>query len=449
MNAFWNRISKIGISSNLKISDKEIKRMMFFNQVLFVGLTMTFFQIIMVWPFIKWSALVFLFVPFISLVCILLNSKGKFIFSKWLFTITVYSLGVITAIMLGGSGLYHVLVLLTYIFGLILFNPKKELIAHVIGVLIVLFVLFIGEMNWLGSPDFSDHSWNVYFRWGNLVSLLVASTLMINFILKLNRQTEKELLLIASEKEIIVQKVKIQASALEAQKVSLEDLVKQRTEKISTQKEALEIQNREKEVLLQEVHHRVKNNLQIIVSLINLQRHKYEALETQESLKEIQSRVLSMSLVHRKMYENSDCLEINLSDYCNQLVENIQLLYDEKPFKFDSDIPKDIMLDMDSAIPLGLIFNEIVINFYKHAYSKLNASKFSLHFKKDNGFYHFKCADNGIGFPKNFQNENSGSIGLEVIEGLVEQIDGTCRFYNDGGAVYEFSMVMNKKKVLV
>lgn len=448
MNKFWQRISKIGIDYNPSLLDKEIKKMMFFNQVLFLGVFLILFEIIFVWPLIEWYGLIFLVIPITSVVCFKLNSKGKFNVSKWIFTFMVYILGVYTTIMVGGAGLYHIGVLLTFIFTLILFDSQKEKIAHVLGLLFVIFILMIGELHLFASPDFSNHPWTIYFRWGNIFSLIGASSIMINFILKLNRQTESKLLLIASEKEEILNKIQLQAKELSEQKLGLEDLVEQRTVKISAQKETLEVQNKEKEVLLQEVHHRVKNNLQIIVSLINLQRHKYEALETQESLKEIQSRVLSMSLVHRKMYENASYLEINLSDYCNQLVENIQLLYDEKPLDFKSNIPEDIRLDTDSAIPLGLIMNEIVINFYKHAYDPSIKNEFRLQFWMEKGSYHFNCSDIGVGFPKDFKNEYSGSIGLEVIEGLVEQIDGTCRFYNDGGAVYEFSMKVSEKMTL-
>jgi two-component sensor histidine kinase len=440
MSSLWRKISYTGIDEYSNLPVKERNRIIFFNQVLFVGFFGTLLQMLMVWPLIGVKSLIFFIVPVVSVITIVLNKKGKFKYARRLFCISLYGLGLITVIMLGGSGLYHIGVFSTFTFGLILFDFKKEKLEIILGVPITLFILTVGELSLFGAPDFSNHFSTPYFRLANILSLISINSILTVFILKLNSISESELSIALRKNELVLSELTSNKQKLEHQKIGLEQTVASRTYEISNQKEILEAQNKEKEVLLQEVHHRVKNNLQIIISLINLQLGKFENQEAIDALKEIQTRVLSMSLVHRKMYETSNFTEIKLSDYCNQLVENIQLLYNEDSISFENRIPEHLIIDMESAIPLGLILNEIVINFFKHAYdsSKLE-NKLTIDSQEvAGGYIEIKCSDNGPGFPEESLIEGKNSLGLEIIEGLAEQVDGKFTYYNEEGAVYLF-----------
>jgi two-component sensor histidine kinase len=442
MESLWKKISYVGIKSNTVLPHKELKKLVFFNQVLFVGILGTLLQVLMIWPIVGVKATVFAVVPLVSLASLLLNKKGKFKFSRILFIYTVYGLGLVTVLMLGGSGLYHLGVFSTFTFGLILFDVKTEKLGILFGVLITLFILAIGELELFNTPDYSQHFITPYFRMANIFSLITINSILTIFILQLNKKTEGELSLANSEKESALNQLTAKKQELEGQKDGLEKMVIKRTFEISSQKDTLEIQNKEKEVLLQEVHHRVKNNLQIIISLINLQLSKISSSEASDALHEIQARVQSMSLVHRKMYETNNFTEIKLKSYCDQLMENIQLLYSESPMIFENTIPENIVIDMDKAIPVGLILNEIVINFYKHAYDASKSdNKLSISIvSQTEAYIQLKCQDNGPGFPIDFDPAKESSLGLEIIEGLTGQIDGEVSFFNEEGAVYTFTV---------
>lgn len=442
MDLFWRKISNIGNGRHSHLPLKEKKRLVFFNQVLFAGVFGTILQIAMVWPLVGIKSLVFMIVPVVSAASLYLNKNGKFKFSRMLFFITVFVLGLVTVSMLGGSGLYHLGVFSHFTFGLILFDIKKEKIGLLIGIPFTLLILAIGEFELFHIPDFSDHYITPYFRIANIGSLVIINSILTIFILNLNMKTEEELSLASIEKESALYELRSKKQELENQKNGLEKMVITRTYEISNQKDTLETQNKEKEVLLQEVHHRVKNNLQIIISLINLQLSKINSAEAKDALQEIQTRVQSMSLVHLKMYETNNFTEIRLKNYCDQLMENIQLLYSESPITFENTIPDELVVVMDMAIPLGLILNEIAINFFKHAYdSAKSENKLSIALLQDSGeFVEIKCWDNGPGFPSDFNQESKSSLGLEIIEGLVDQVDGEFSFFNENGAVYTFTV---------
>lgn len=208
-----------------------------------------------------------------------------------------------------------------------------------------------------------------------------------------------------------------------------------------TIKEQSEIIEQEKEVLLTEVHHRVKNNLQIIVSLINLQIMKLGHKEIEVALKETQSRVMSMSLVHQRIRETSSFTEILLKDYSKELISHIQHIYKGDPATYELDIADDIAVDIETAIPLGLIINEIASNFFKHCRPNDGERRACLiHASIDaENNYHIKYSDNGTEYPVDIDLENVETLGLELIQSLTDQINGSFNFYNDNGVVYEIN----------
>ncbi|NOQ75557.1 MAG: hypothetical protein GQ574_26340 [Crocinitomix sp.] len=208
-----------------------------------------------------------------------------------------------------------------------------------------------------------------------------------------------------------------------------------------TIKKQSEVIEQEKEALLREVHHRVKNNLQIIVSLINLQIMKAGNKEIEVALKETQGRVMSMSLVHHRIKDSSNFTEIILKEYAQELISRIQHVYQGEPATFDLDIAKEIKLDIETAIPLGLIINEMATNFFKHCHS-VNGEKRTcrLHASIDTeNNYHIKCSDSGTQYPVDLDLDNLETLGLELIQSLTDQINGNFDFYNSNGVVYEIN----------
>jgi len=199
---------------------------------------------------------------------------------------------------------------------------------------------------------------------------------------------------------------------------------------------------KEKELLLKEVHHRVQNNLQLIVSLINLQISKLKNKENSDLLKDTQSRIISMSLVHQRMKQTSNFSQIGLKDFTEELIDNLASLYSNKSIDFEIEISDSILVNIEKAISLGIIINEIGVNYFKHC-SGIEDGKFKIYGTLSNNTVLLKYTDNGIGFPGNISVPNENFLGLELIDDLTQQLDGEFKFYNDNGAVYEVRFPLN------
>lgn len=343
-------------------------------------------------------------------------------------------MGVLTTLLLGGSSLYHIQSILIFASCLILFDHQKERWQILAGVPFVAACIIIGELHLFNTPDFSNHWWNEIARIANISSLMSVSAILITFIIRLNAKNENDLNQALNE-------LQQNTRELKKGKIDLEEIVKQRTAKLSEQRNILQQQNEEKVILLKEIHHRVKNNLQVIISLINLQLSKFNNTEVQNALQEVQNRVHSMSLVHQKMYSTSNFKDIELVDYTQEIINNISKLYGDDEYTARIDIPQKVSLDIETAIPTGLIINEIVTNFFKHNHSNGIEKQFDLTLTKlENDYCLLKYKDNGKGFPDNFKIDDSNSLGLHLIETLAEQLDGNFNYYNQNGAVYEIQI---------
>lgn len=191
-------------------------------------------------------------------------------------------------------------------------------------------------------------------------------------------------------------------------------------------------------VLLREVHHRVKNNLQIIVSLLSLQSNYIKDDRMLDVFSDIQNRVRSMSLIHQKMYKTKNLASVNLKGYLHDLAQNLLETYRVgQSVKLSVDISVD-KFSADTLTPLGLIINEIFSNSLKHAFpnGEEGTITVSLH-QVSSGKYRLIIGDNGVGFPKDFEQEKD-SFGSELIEALTEQLNGTLKVREDlVGAFYQ------------
>ncbi|MEA2052148.1 MAG: PAS domain S-box protein, partial [Euryarchaeota archaeon] len=196
---------------------------------------------------------------------------------------------------------------------------------------------------------------------------------------------------------------------------------------------------REKEVLLKEIHHRVKNNMQVIISLLNLQSKHVKDKYDLEIFKDSQNRIKSMALIHDKLYQSKDLASIDFAEYIENLASHLFNTYSvsSPAIKLVADI-KDVPLDINTAIPCGLIINELISNSLKYAFpdGQEGEIRIKLYASKDDTFTLIVC-DNGIGLPEDLDFRNTESMGLQVVVALVEQLKGTIALDRSEGTAFK------------
>ncbi len=191
---------------------------------------------------------------------------------------------------------------------------------------------------------------------------------------------------------------------------------------------------REKETLLKEVHHRVKNNLAVISSLLNLQAKQIKDDSLKAMFDESQQRIKSIALVHEKLYRSQDLSRINFSDYIATIIGELRSSYRTGAREIGVTISTDdISLDIDTAIPCGLIINELVTNALKYAFPANSSGKVGVSVTESDTFYTLTVKDNGIGLPPGFDHTRTGTLGLQLVEALTRQLGGTLQIRAEGG----------------
>lgn len=205
---------------------------------------------------------------------------------------------------------------------------------------------------------------------------------------------------------------------------------------------------KEKEVLLREIHHRVKNNLQIISSLLNLQSRYIKDKQVLHVFKESQDRIKSMALIHKKLYQSKNLARIDFAEYVRSLIADLfrsyNADYDLITLKTNID---DVFLGIDTAIPCGLIINELVSNSLKYAFPEGGQGeiRIDLHSEKE-GKFSLIVSDSGVGFPKDLDFRNTESLGLQLACTLVDQLQGTIGLDRTGGTKFKIAFTEPKNK---
>ena len=196
----------------------------------------------------------------------------------------------------------------------------------------------------------------------------------------------------------------------------------------------------EKEMLLKEIHHRVKNNLMIISSLLNIQSSYITDKESKEIFKESQNRAKSMALIHERLYQSTDLKRIDFGDYIQSLSTELFHTYVADPsiIALKTNV-EDIYLDINTAIPLGLIVNELITNSLKHAFPRGMTGEIDVDFHMVKDHYEFTVKDNGIGFPDTLDYKNTESLGMQMVNSLTEQIDGEIELNNEKGTSFKIT----------
>jgi PAS domain S-box len=211
-----------------------------------------------------------------------------------------------------------------------------------------------------------------------------------------------------------------------------------------------------------EIHHRIKNNLQVISSLLDLQADKFDNPRVIEAFRESQNRVISMALIHEELYKGEGTDKLDFSTYIRELAENLFQTYSlkSKNIHLSMELEKNIFLNMDTGIPLGIIVNELVSNSLKHAFPGKDRGEIQIKLHKEKNEKHKKecckatsfsliVSDNGIGIPENINIEKVDSLGIQLINALVDQLDGKLELKRNNGTEFTIKFTVIEKDNLV
>lgn len=328
------------------------------------------------------------------------NSKGKFNVSVWLLVLSVF-IGLITTVFVYKMDSYSMVLFLLSLFSfltIIIESKRKVIILTGIAILIV----GAGLLN--NYFPFYTHS--VVFSVERVNTLRLASIIVIAFTLFYT--------------------VYLKSYAVQYQ-MKLEGAVKT----ITRQKKEVDQTVKQKEMLLAETHHRVKNNLQLIISLLELQLNMLEDNHEAKALKASISRINSMATIHKKLYKNEGQIdELEMSDYLKELAENTISLYPSSQFGVELKTELDsCRLNLEQAIPIGLIMNEVITNSVKYGVPTDKKALFELKLTKKNDWIFIEFKDNGPGISQNTQS----GLGHDMIDMLGRQVKTEIQRFNDDG----------------
>ncbi|MDQ1275713.1 MAG: hypothetical protein QG610_1288, partial [Euryarchaeota archaeon] len=220
-----------------------------------------------------------------------------------------------------------------------------------------------------------------------------------------------------------------------------------------------------------EIHHRIKNNLQVISSLLDLQAEKFrgrkyiENSEVLNAFRESQDRVISIALIHEELHEGGKTDTLNFSPYLQRLIENLFQTYTlgNADISLNIDLEENTFFDMDTAIPLGLIVNELISNSLKHAFPARDKGKIQIKLYRElngendteagskNGDstgtnFTLIVSDNGTGIPEDLDLENPETLGIQLVTILVDQLDGELELKKDSGTEFIIRFSISKKE---
>jgi two-component system, sensor histidine kinase PdtaS len=190
------------------------------------------------------------------------------------------------------------------------------------------------------------------------------------------------------------------------------------------------------ELLMKELHHRVKNNLQTVTSIMRLQARHIADPSVSAVLAESRSRLEAISMIHQQLYRSDEVQSVNFRLFLDDLIDKLQLTYGmmDKELKANIQLQNEL-INVDLALPLGLIINELLTNSFKYAYPSVEEPKLTIKINDHNFYY----ADNGVGLPNDFSIENNKSFGTKLISSLANQIRGKFKFGNQDGMFFNLT----------
>jgi two-component sensor histidine kinase len=203
----------------------------------------------------------------------------------------------------------------------------------------------------------------------------------------------------------------------------------------------------DKEVLLKEIHHRVKNNLQVVSSLLNLQSRNISDAKALAAIKEGRDRVKSMALIHQNLYNDENLTGVDVKDYIEKLTQSLFSSYNiqEGKILLETDIDQ-MNLDVDTVIPLGLILTELISNALKYAFDETQENgNLQVQLKQEKGNLLLRVKDNGKGLPINWSNDNTASLGYQLIKSFAAKMKAMLTITGTNGT--DVQMTITKYKL--
>jgi two-component sensor histidine kinase len=195
---------------------------------------------------------------------------------------------------------------------------------------------------------------------------------------------------------------------------------------------------KQKDMLLREVHHRSKNNMQIISSLLNLESERAGREDVSGPLQKMRARIRSMALVHEKLYQSEDLERVDLAEYTEKLSSEIVSLHGaalERTVRAEA-----ILVDIDFAVPFGLILNELLTNSLQHGFDAGDRGAVDISVRREREMVRLTIHDTGHGVPEGFDVRAGSSLGLHLVSALVDQLHGAISVENDGGTRWQIEL---------
>ena len=215
------------------------------------------------------------------------------------------------------------------------------------------------------------------------------------------------------------------------------DLEREVAERLAAE-EALKVSLGEKELLLKEIHHRVKNNMQVVSSLLDLQANQLDDPVALDMFRDGQNRVRTMALVHEKLYQTDNLARIDMADYIAELATDLMESYEREANSVDLNIDaEEVELDVDLAVPCGLILNELISNAFKHGFPSGKQGEVHVGLSGSTGEeLVLMVEDDGVGMPADFDIKKTQSLGLQLVQTLIAQIRGRLELRREGGTAF-------------
>lgn len=360
--------------------------------------------------------------------------KRKIFHAGYVILLAAMAIFIISIVFFNNSGSSGPIIILQLcIFNiLILISSRKYQLLVLLLLLVNVFLLYFFEYlhpEWvLHYKNNSERFWDVLATFTYSALFMLGTTII--FKNKYNSERKK---VEHQNKELseLYNIINSQKEALERKKTELENSL-------------AEIQHKNEFILslTRELNHRVKNNLQIVTSLLNMQESRIKNKHAKQVIKQAKNRIISIGLIHQKLYRDGLDLEIELSEYIRELAEYI----------VNSSLPEfDVIMvlklekvkaTVEKSVHVGLIVNEIITNSIKHAWNKNSVNKQIMisSCKKEDGIFLLNVADNGTGFKNKMPTGCTKTFGLRLIRSIVDQYDGELQLENNKGAVIEIKM---------
>ncbi len=407
----WEYISSIGIHD--EYDDILVKRIVLTNRFSVIAILVFLFSGIN--NLVLGDLFSGLLIEALVIVCLLgfyLNKIGLHRFAiSFLFVVVSLAIFYFDSYsgILSGTYLYHFPLILAIAFIFDMREDKRLMLFHILLIIAFLSINVITHHELFRSNFLTDEKRSQMFMFN-----LIFSASAVGFFVYIMIQNNLK------ESYLYIQRIE------------------ERRQSEKAVKEALD----EKNILISELHHRVKNNLAIISGLFSLKINDDLHEDAKNVLLESRNRVRSMALIHNRLYKSDNMTNVNFEEYAKELISEISASYPTvaNSVKIDTDI-KNVSININSAIPCGLILNELLTNAYKHAFRDKTNGHINVSFINDNNAIVMRVEDNGVGLPEDYKQKQS--LGVTVIESLSEQLDGSFNFSNNNGTCFELRFKYN------